>query len=70
MPQLSNHVAAECRSCGSPIAPDEPILVSFQRCYYCGCRHPLGRRWTLATMPLLVAAFAGLVALWWSSLSS
>jgi hypothetical protein len=57
---------AECRSCGSPIAPDEPILVKFQRCYYCGRRHPHGSKWTLATAPAIIAVVAGLLAIWWT----
>jgi hypothetical protein len=65
MPRTS----AECRSCGSPIAPDDPILTKFQRCYYCGRHHPLGRNWTLTTVPVIVAAI-GLLAIWWTHLPS
>jgi hypothetical protein len=63
-------VSAECRSCGSPIAPDEPILTKFQRCYYCGRHHPLGGTWTLTTVPVMVAAAIGLLAIWWTNLLS
>ncbi|MFZ5690125.1 MAG: hypothetical protein ACOY5F_02590 [Pseudomonadota bacterium] len=63
-------VSAECRSCGSPIAADEPILAKFQRCYYCGRHYPLGRNWTFTTAPVIIAAMAGLLALWWTHLAS
>lgn len=63
-------ISAECRSCGSPIAPDEPILTKFQRCYFCGRRHPLGSRWTLTTVPAIIAAAVGLLAIWWTHLPS
>jgi hypothetical protein len=67
----SHHgVAAECRSCGTPIPPAEPILLKFQRCYYCGRHHPLGRNWTLTTVPVIIAAMIGLLAIWWTHLSS
>jgi hypothetical protein len=61
---------AECRSCGSPIAADEPILTKFQRCYYCGRHHPLGSSWTLTTVPVIAAAVIGLLAIWWTHLPS
>ena len=63
-------VSAECRSCGSPIDPDEPILCKFQRCYYCGRRHPLGGAWTLTTVPVVAAAAIGAFAIWWTNLLS
>ncbi|HWV40756.1 hypothetical protein [Pseudorhodoplanes sp.] len=62
--------SAECRSCGSPIAPDEPILTKFQRCYYCGRHHPLGSKWTLTTAPVIIVAVIGLIAVWWTHLPS
>ena len=66
MPCVSN----ECRSCGSPIAPDEPILTKFQRCYYCGRHHPLGSTWTLTNVPVMIAAAIGLLTIWWTNLLS
>jgi hypothetical protein len=63
-------MSAECRSCGSPIAADEPILAKFQRCYYCGRHHPLGRTWTLTTAPVMIAAAIGFLAFWWTHLPS
>jgi hypothetical protein len=61
---------SDCRSCGSPIAADDPILAKFQRCYYCGRRHPLASRRTLTTVPVIIATVAGLFAIWWTHLSS
>lgn len=67
----SRHGAgAECRSCGTPLPPAEPILVKFQRCYYCGRHRPLGSKWTLSTMPVIIAAMIGLLAIWWTHLPS
>jgi hypothetical protein len=62
--------SVECRSCGSPITADDPILTKFQRCYYCGQHHPFGRNWTLTTVPVIIAAMAGLLAFWWTHLAS
>ena len=63
-------VSADFRSCGSPIDPDEPIFSKFQRCYYCGRRHPLGGAWTLTTVPVVAAAAIGAFAIWWTNLLS
>jgi hypothetical protein len=60
----------ECRSCGTSIPLSEPILVKFQRCYYCGRHHPLGPDWTLTTVPVIVVAVIGLFAIWWTHLPS
>jgi hypothetical protein len=62
--------ASECRSCRTPIPPAEPILAKFDRCYYCGRYRPLGRNWTLTTVPVIAVAVIGLVALWWANLPS
>jgi hypothetical protein len=62
--------SAQCRSCGTAIPHSEPILLKFQRCYYCGRHHPLGRNWTLTTVPVIVAAMIGLLAIWWTHLPS
>jgi hypothetical protein len=63
-------VGAECRSCGTPIPPADPILVKFRRCYYCGRHRPLGNNWTLTTVPVIIAAVIGLLAIWWTHLPS
>ena len=59
-----SHFSAECRSCSSPIAPDEPILTKFQRCYYCGRHNPFGADWRGVVAPALVIAIAALTV-WW-----
>ena len=60
-------VSAECRTCGTPIPSTDPILEKFQRCYYCGRHRPFGNNWTLTTVPVIVAAVIGLLAIWWIS---
>jgi|GEM_PF-2067527 len=55
----------DCRGCGTSIPLSEPILVKFQRCYYCGQRHPFGNVWFNRTAPVAVIAAIGLIALWW-----
>lgn len=59
-----------CRGCGTSIPVSEPILVKFQRCYYCGQHHPFGNVWVSRTAPVAVVAAIGLIALWWTQLAS
>jgi hypothetical protein len=60
----------DCRSCGTSIPSSEPILVKFQRCYYCGQHHPFGNIWMNRTAPAIIMAAIGLIALWWVQLAS
>ncbi|MGD9924421.1 MAG: hypothetical protein AB7V13_23705 [Pseudorhodoplanes sp.] len=71
MPDLSSNgckAVAQCRSCGTPVPTADPIFVKFQRCYYCGRHHPLGGKWTLTTVPVILAAMVGLLAIWWTQM--
>lgn len=61
---------AECRACGTTIPLNEPILVKFRRCFYCGRHDPLGASWTNTTAPVVIAALIGLIAIWWTHIPS
>ena len=56
----------ECSSCGTSIPLSEPILVKFQRCYYCGRSHPFGGVWKGRTTPVIVVAAVAFLAIWWT----
>ena len=58
----------DCRSYGTSIPSSEPILVKFQRCYYCGRHHPFGRLWLNSTAPVVIVAVIGLIAILWTHL--
>jgi hypothetical protein len=62
--------STECRSCGTPIPPSDPILVKFRRCFYCGRHRPHGNNWTLTTVPVMILAVIGLLAIWWTHSAS
>ena len=60
----------ECIGCGTAIPSNEPILVKFHRCYYCGRHRPFGSEWRTRTAPVVIAATIGLIAVLWSRLWS
>lgn len=63
---LGHDSGRECIGCGTAIPLDEPILLKFHRCYYCGQHRPFGSEWRSRTAPVLIAATIGLLALWWT----
>jgi hypothetical protein len=66
----ADDVCANCVSCGTSLPLTEPILVKFQRCYYCGQHHPCGSAWKNRTAPVVAAAAIGVIAIWWMHLPS
>ena len=61
---LEGEQRAHCSACGTSIPVSEPILVKFQRCYYCGQSHPLGNVWKGRTAAVVAAAAC--LAVWWA----
>ena len=48
-----------------PIPHSEPILLKFQRCYYCGRHNPFGADWRSLVAPALVVTVLAALTMWW-----